>query len=341
MLAFQTVWISTNMNHSKDNKKNEIILVTGGLGYLGSQLIRDIVAVNPEITVRVLDNFHSGSYRAIMDLPTIGHYEFIEGDILDPHATRRALEGVSTVIHLAAIVRTPMSFDRTTWVEQVNHWGTAHLLEACLNAKVQRFVFISTTAVYGPSKQSVNENEACLPQGIYAQSKRQAEIAINVAGKRGLQYTIFRLGVLYGLAPVTRFTSFANRFAYLAGIGRPLSIFGDGRQKRSLTHVRNASEAICLVLTHPNKISGKTFNLVDENISVIQVANIVQSISSHAVFHFTEQDIRTHLSFSADNGLLRATGWQPKISLQYGMSELLAQFQNVSTLPYPNKILDE
>lgn len=319
---------------------NEVVLVTGGLGYLGSQLIQDIVSVNSKITVRILDNLHSGVYRAIMNLPTAGKYEFIEGDILDPNATRRALEGVSTVIHLAAIVRTPMSFDHTTWVEQVNHWGTSHLLEACLEAKVQRFVFTSTTAVYGPSNRSVNESEASLPQGIYAQTKRKAEMTVTITGKRGLQYTIFRLGVLYGLAPITRFTAFANRFAYLAGIGRPISIFGDGKQKRSLTHVRNASEAICLVFTHPNQTNGKTFNLVDENISVVQVANMIQSISPNTTLHFTEQDIRTHLSFSADSRLLQTIGWQPKILLHHGLTELISKFQNISTLPYSSANLD-
>ena len=323
------------MNHSTyKSPRNDIVLVTGGLGYLGSQLIRDIVSVNSEYTVRILDNLHSGSYRALMNLPAAGKYEFIEGDILNPEVTQRTVEGVSTVIHLAAIELTPMSFERTTWIEQVNHWGTAHLLEACLEAKVQRFIFTSSTAVYGPGTQPASESEACFPQGIYAQTKRQAEKTIAITGQRGLQYTIFRLGVLYGLAPLTRFTSFANRFAYLSGVGRPLSIFGDGEQKRSLIHVRNASEAICKNLTQSNQTNGKILNLVDENVSIVQVAKLIQSISPYTALRFTEQDIRTHLSFSANSKLLKTTGWQPKISLQRGLAELVNQFQNISKLPY-------
>src|SRR5690554_3662234 len=135
------------------------LLVTGGCGYLGSQLIRTLAtALAPAqpsgqpapLTIRILDNLHSGQIRALMDLPDQAAYEFLEGDLLDPSALRYALRDVDAVIHLAAIVRTPLSFDNPAWLEQINHWGTAQLVEAALANGVRRVILTSTAAVYGP-----------------------------------------------------------------------------------------------------------------------------------------------------------------------------------------------
>ena len=128
------------------------ILVTGGCGYIGSQFLRDLPGLlkDTELKIRVLDNLQEGRPEALMGLPDDTTYEFVEGDILDPSVQRAALRDVDSVVHLAAIVRTPLSFDDPTWVDQVNHWGTTHLLEACLKEDVQDFVFASSAAVYGP-----------------------------------------------------------------------------------------------------------------------------------------------------------------------------------------------
>ena len=80
------------------------ILVTGGAGYIGSRLTRDLAT---DYTIRIYDNMQRETYPALMNLPETGNYQFIEGDILDGSGIRRALQGVETVIHLAAIVRTP------------------------------------------------------------------------------------------------------------------------------------------------------------------------------------------------------------------------------------------
>ena len=219
------------------------ILVTGGCGYLGSRLIRDLANDKQlgGVTIRILDNFQSGHQQALMGLPKEGRYQFIEGDILDPSIVRLALQGVDAVIHLAAIVTTPMSFDRPVWMEQVNRWGTIHLVDACLQAGVQRFIYASSAAVYGPGGP-FSEVGPCHPLGPYAQSKQRAEVGVLKAAERGLMPTILRFGSIFGLAPVTRFDAVINHFVYLTGIGRPLTVYGDGQQSRPFIYVRDASE---------------------------------------------------------------------------------------------------
>ncbi len=307
------------------------ILVTGGCGYIGSQLLRDLPEhFEEEISVRVLDNLQGGRPEALMDLPDDCEYEFIEGDVLDPSVQRAALRGVDAVIHLAAIVQTPLSFDDPNWVEQVNHWGTSHLLEACLEEGVEDFIFASSAAVYGPGGP-YDEEGPCDPMGAYAESKQKAEEAVRSAGRRGFRATVLRLGTAYGQAPVTRYEAVANRFALLAGTGRPLTIFGEGTQTRPFIHVRDASDVLCWTLSHRDKTAGRTLNAMEQNASVVNLVEAIKESRPSVDSRRTEQDIRTHLSFELDGSRLRSLEWEPSENLADGLGELIGRLQGFSS----------
>ena len=315
------------------------LLVTGGCGYLGSRLIRDLAGqFDTPVTIRILDHVRHGQVRALMDLPTNAAYELIEGDLLDPTILRAALEDVDAVIHLAAVVRTPLSYDNPAWLEQVNHWGTAQLVEACLTMRVQRLLFTSTTAVYGPAGPH-DEDSVCRPQGPYAQSKLAAEKVIRAAQDRGLHPTILRLGTLFGLAPITRFDAVANRFAYLAGVRHPLTVYGDGNQRRPLVHVADAAAALIHLLKSPP--DEMTYNLVSTTASVIEIVDAIHDTAPTAVVQFDDQDIRTHISFVVDSTKLRDTGWQPKVTLSAGLSEIINHFTALRRFMPNRSELDE
>lgn len=305
------------------------ILVTGGCGYLGSQLIRDLATDNrfPQPTIRILDNLQRGQIRALMDLPTAGNFQFVEGDLLDTATVRLALRNVDAVVHLAAVVRTPLSFENPSWLEQVNHWGTAQLVESCLSAGIERMVFASSTAVYGPGGPCV-ESDPCRPQGPYAQSKLAAEEGVLAAMERGLQPAVLRFGTLFGAAPVMRFDAVANRFAYLAGVARPLTIYGSGEQHRSFLHVRDASAAIRHCLLRP-ELSG-LLNAVSANVSIAELVEIVRVHKPGIDVRFVEQDIRTHYSFAADSQKLRDTDWHPDVTLSAGVGEVVEHFAQLT-----------
>jgi UDP-glucose 4-epimerase len=302
------------------------LLITGGCGYLGSRLIRDLAThFTAPVTIRILDHIRQGQgqVRALMDLPTQATYELIEGELLDPFIVRSALEDVDAVIHLAAVVRTPLSYDNPAWLEQVNHWGSAQLVEACLAMNVPRLIFTSTTAVYGPAGPH-DESSPCRPQGPYAQSKLAAEKVILAAQERGLRPTVLRLGTLFGLAPVTRFDAVANRFAYLAGVRHPLTVYGDGTQQRPLVHVADAAAALIHILESPPKET--VYNLVGATASVLEIVDAIHETAPTAAVQFSNQDIRTHISFVADSSKLRATGWQPQVTLRDGLGQIIAHF---------------
>lgn len=302
------------------------ILVTGGAGYVGSRLVRDL-AVDPAFegsTIRLFDNMQAGRFESLADLPQAGRFELHEGDIMDPRAVRRALEGVDMVVHLAALVRTPFSFDHPTWTEHVNHWGTARLVEDCLAAGVVRFVLASSASVYGPGKDR-SEEDSCAPIGPYSLSKLHAENAVASAVDRGLDATILRMATVYGDAPGIRFDAVPNRFAYLAAIGKSIPLHGDGAQLRPIIHVDDVSSAIQYVLEHP-PARALRFNLVGENMSVREMARTIQELRPFSEPRHTAQHELARFSLSISGDKLQAAGWAPQRDLQHGMEAVLARY---------------
>lgn len=306
---------------------DKTILITGGAGYIGSALIRDI-ANDPKLgnpRVRVFDNLQRHHLYGLLDLPSSGTYEFIEGDILDRFGIERAMEDVDTVIHLAAIVRTPFSFEHPEWTSQVNHWGTQTVVESALQAGVARFIHVSSASVYG-SNGHFTENDECKPVGPYAVSKFQAEREVITAGDRGLNATIIRLGTVFGNAPAVRFDAVAGRFVYLACAGKPLTIHGSGEQVRPMIHINDASDFLRHCLTN-GPSDGRTVNVAAYHPTVLEIVDTLKRIAPQVITRFTQQDFLTQISYSIDTQTMQALGFEPQTTLQDGLQALYRRLQ--------------
>ena len=303
---------------------NRTILVTGGAGYIGSQLIRDLAA-DPAYrgcSIRIYDNMQRGTFHALMDLPASCHYQLVEGDVLDRYTLAQAMQGVWAVIHLAAIVKTPLSFDHPHWTSQVNHWGTEAVIDEAVKAGVERFIYACSSSVYGPGGP-FKENDPCHPVGPYSTSKLQGEAAVMGAGQqRGLKVTSLRFGTVFGSSPATRFDAFINRMSYLAGVGKAMVVNGKGSQKRPVIHVRDSTSAVLFCLLHP-ETAGKIYNAATENVSILDIANSIQANLPSARVHFAGQDILTAMSFEVDSSSLMQQGWMPQFSVEAGVCEIL------------------
>ena len=252
------------------------ILVTGGAGYIGTELVEQLVQ-DPEVEeVVVYDNLTRKNYNLFLfhDLPG-AKVRFIEGDLLDSRRLRQVLASVDTVIHLAARVTTPFAAQDPHYFEQVNHWGTAELVYAVEESPVQQFVYVSSGSVYGFSESIRDEDSIPAPKTYYGVSKRRGEEHVERLQSK-VATRIIRLGNVYGFSPSMRFDAVINRFMLEANINNRISINGTGKQRRPFIHVDRAVEALHQVISKP--VPSGTYNLVERNLSVLDIVETLRAL---------------------------------------------------------------
>ena len=213
-------------------------LVTGGAGFIGSRLVRQLKASG--WPVRVLDDLSAGTFTDTHDDPV----ERLLGSILDREILARACDGVDVVFHLAAQVSVPESIENPDRTQRLNVEGVEHVIEAAAAAGVSGVVFASSCAVYGdPAETPIDETCPLVPTSPYADSKRMGEV-LGYEGDVG--FAALRLFNVYGPGQADEGAYAAVIAAFLRAIrdGRPPTIFGDGLQTRDFVYVDDVVEAM-------------------------------------------------------------------------------------------------
>ena len=237
--------------------KGKRVLVTGGAGFIGSHLVDRLA--NEGCRVVVLDDLSSGSLENIRGNLDSGRVRFIEGDVRDSKVVEDAVKDVDLVCHLAAVVSVPYSMREPLLTHEVNVTGTLNLLIASLKHEVERFVYLSTCAVYGePEYLPIDEAHPTSPVSPYAASKLAAEhYCMAFQQAYGLKTVILRPFNVYGLR---QNDGVVARFIQRVKKGDLPIIYGNGGQTRDFVYVWDAVDAILLALKHDGAV-GKVFNL--------------------------------------------------------------------------------
>ncbi len=302
------------------------ILVTGGAGYIGSQLIRDL-GEDPRFAgsqVVIYDSMRDERFQSLMHLPESGRYDFHYGDLQDADELIAAAQDCDVIVHLAALTNAVVSFGRAEETEEVNYNGTENVLAAAdRSPTVRRVIYASTCSVYGETSGCVDERSECHPESPYARFKLQGERSVQALSGRTFGRvlgTSLRLGTVFGLSPGLRVHTVVNIFALHGALGMPITVFGTGDQYRPFVHVRDASSAFLFALTTP-ETQELVLNVVGENATVNQILSYVKP-------RFPKLKVRrepgrhlNQLSYEVDGSALRQLGWQPVINVQDGIEE--------------------
>lgn len=224
------------------------ILITGGAGFIGSNLVDALVARGSQ--VRVLDNLSTGKRS---NLPDDGRVELIEGDVADADVVRRAVLGCRAVVHLAAVASVQASVDDPLGTHQSNLIGTLNLCEAMREAGIRRVVFASSAAVYGNNGegQAIDEDTPKAPLTPYAADKLASEHYLEFYRRQhGLEPVVFRFFNIYGPRqdPSSPYSGVISIFTERAQKGLPITVFGDGEQTRDFVYVGDLVELLVQAL---------------------------------------------------------------------------------------------
>ncbi|MEM2129452.1 MAG: NAD-dependent epimerase/dehydratase family protein [Candidatus Bathyarchaeia archaeon] len=258
--------------------KLEKVLVTGGAGFIGSCLVKELI--NSGYFVVVLDNFCSGSIENLRRFPNKGLLEVVKGDIRDKNIVERVLKGVDAVVHLAALIDVKESVRNPLETHDVNVNGTLNVLESSVRADVKKFVFASSTAVYGDTnKLPLKEYYPIRPISPYAASKAAAESYCLVFNRcYGIKTVILRFFNVYGPGQKNSvYSGVITKFLENALNDKPLIIYGDGKQTRDFIYVDDVIKATILAL-EKNGLEGGIFNVcsgkptsVNELVEIIKI----------------------------------------------------------------------
>ncbi|MEM2954949.1 MAG: NAD-dependent epimerase/dehydratase family protein [Candidatus Nanoarchaeia archaeon] len=244
-------------------------LVTGGAGFIGSNLARELVKRKNEVIV--FDNFSTGKIENLRDI--LNKIKIIKGDIRNLDTLKKATRGVDYVIHLAAIASVKKSIEEPIQTNRVNIDGTLNVLKSAKEAKVKKVIFASSCAVYGNlNNKKANEKIRPKPISPYGKAKLKGETFCKKFSKQGLKTVILRFFNVFGpnQDPKGEYSAVIPKFINLSLIGKDPVIYGDGKQSRDFIFVKDVIKSIILACKSNfekgevfNIGSGKSFNLLE------------------------------------------------------------------------------
>jgi UDP-glucose 4-epimerase len=258
-------------------------LVTGGAGFIGSNLVRALLEAGHE--VRVIDNFSTGNRANLVDVGD--SIEVVEGELRSYERVHNAVRGVDVVFHQGALPSVPRSVHDPLTTTAVNVEGTLNVLLAARDEDVRRVVFASSSSVYGNSGE-LPRSEASAPDPIapYAVAKLAAErFCVSFSRVYEIETVALRYFNVFGPRqdPRSQYAAVVPRFIQEISEGRPVPIYGDGMQSRDFTFVANVVEANLLAATAEG-VNGRILNIATGSpISVNELADTIGRVLGREV----------------------------------------------------------
>jgi UDP-glucose 4-epimerase len=310
-----------------------LYLVTGGAGFIGSNLVHALLERGE--SVRVFDDFSTGREQNLADVA--GKIDLHRGDLRDEAAVKRAMQGVTYVLHQGALPSVPRSVADPITTNQVNVLGTLHVLIAARDAGVKRVVAASSSSIYGdtPTLPKI-ETMVLSPMSPYAVSKVATEQYLKAFYKTyGLETVGLRYFNVFGPRqdPSSQYSAVIPRFVTLLLAGKPATVTGDGLQSRDFCYIENVVQANLLACTAP-KAPGQACNVAcNERVTLLEVLELIGKLLGKPVpppefIPARASDVKHSL---ADITLAREVlGYTAPVKFAEGLSRAIEWYRNDS-----------
>ena len=300
------------------------IMITGGAGYIGTELVYRL-AVEPGITdILVYDNLCNGNYNLFTGLRKIpgNNVRFVQADILDTRSLKKHMEGMDVVFHLAAKVETPYADQNAHDFEQTNHWGTAEVVYAAEETGVKRLIYLSSQSVYGEGEVSSTEHTRN-PSSFYSISKMRGEDhVLRVMDKFPVQ--LIRLANVYGYSKNLRIESEINRMMFDAHFNNRISVHGEPAHELSYISLFRTVEMLAQVAI--NELPSDIYNLAHRNLSAFDMIEALKAFYPDLETIFVDQHMPLkNLTMTCDDRL------KPMLPLETSMAQDIAKFRELFT----------
>ena len=249
------------------------VLVTGGAGYIGYELAKELLSFSDIEEIIIYDSFIRSNYHAVQYFNQDAKIKFVRGDILDGNKLTKALVNIDVVCHLAAVVRAPVNVEFTHLFEQVNHWGTAELCSSLESSSVKKIIYLSSGAVYGASAEPAAVSDEPNPTTSYGYSKLHGEHQLERL-KNKMEVVILRLGNVFGNSPAMHYGSLINAFNLSIKLKEPLLVHGCGDQIRPYIHVNRVVKTMRYFVLQIGINANNIYNVYDFNVSINELLGI-------------------------------------------------------------------
>lgn len=316
---------------NKTSNGGGLCVVTGGAGFIGSHLVEALLGIGWR--VRVLDNFSSGHRKNIAHVASHPGFELVEGDVADLAVAREAVRGATRVFHLAALADIVPSIQRPEEYYRSNVAGTFTILEAARSHGVSRFIYAASSSCYGiPVRYPTSENAPDDARYPYALTKLLGEkLALHWCSVYGLPVVSLRLFNVFGPRSRTTGAYGAVFGVFLAQLraGKPLTVVGDGEQRRDFTFVSDVVAAF--MAAADSDVAGAVYNVGTSNPP--SVNELVKLLGSPPTVGIPKRPGEPDMTWAETTRIKEELGWAPKVSFSEGVKIMLSRIEDWRDAP--------
>jgi UDP-glucose 4-epimerase len=305
-------------------KQQSTVLVTGGLGYIGSHVVPDLLSRGWR--VRILDNYYRSDRTVAASLKAMDNVEVIEGDVRYANAVEGAMRGVEAVVHLAAVCLNKSISDPTESLD-INLLGTQNVLDAAARSSVSRFVYASSASVYGnPTSLPMRETDKPAPLTPYCIAKLAGEYLLDFHGQTSkMSWLALRFFNVYGPGQQTDayYTSVVLTFLRRLAAGEAPVIDGRGEQSMDFVHVTDVGRAVGMALD--STATGEVLNVgTGTQTTIAELADeLTRILGSDAKPVFRPREVLVTQREASIERIREVLGWEPTVELPEGLASVV------------------